>query len=251
MIAVVTGAASGIGRATAELLLSQDHDVYGVDIDENALATLPPSVVALPLDVSQATAWAAAADRIRERSGRVDWLVNAAALLRIEDMFESAESDWLRMFSVNLLGPLHAIRALVPLMAGGGAIVNVASVAAAGARPTQPHYAASKAALASLTRSAAVALIRQGIRVNAVSPGMVDTPIWERVTNLAGAKSLDEFKRDRGFAVPIGRLARPQELAAVIVFLLSEGASYVVGQTINVCGGLTITDAMTVIPPAP
>jgi NAD(P)-dependent dehydrogenase (short-subunit alcohol dehydrogenase family) len=181
--------------------------------------------------------------RTGEALGRLDVLVNNAGLIRPTPFGEVTEQDWDETFAVNARGLFFCMQAAAPLMArhGGGVIVNLASIAGRHAPTLSPPYAASKAAVISLTHQAARALAGQGVRVNAICPGIVNTEFNWRLDELIGVKrqglAQGEFLRQRAAAVPLGRLAEPDDVAAVVVFLASPAGSYITGQTLTVDGG--------------
>jgi NAD(P)-dependent dehydrogenase (short-subunit alcohol dehydrogenase family) len=153
------------------------------------------------------------------------------------------ERDWDETFAVNARGLFFCMQAVAPLMIrqGGGAIVNVSSIAGRGSGSLSPPYAASKTAVLSLTQQAARALARHGVRVNAVCPGIVNTEFNRRLDELLGVRQQGlapgQFLEQRAASVPLGRLAEPEEIARVIVFLASPAAGYVTGQAVTVDGG--------------
>lgn len=219
---VVTGGQSGIGEATCELLRSEGYNVVSADVASGA---------DVHLDVTDEEGW----DRTFDQIGPVDRLVNCAGIRTIAPIPELSKNDFVRVLDVNLVGPFLGTRALARRLVGeqrGGAVVNVASEFGLSAPvPNQSNYAASKGGLVLLTKAAAVELGPAGIRVNAVAPGAVDTPLLRpRLQD----ESLAAFVAGR---VPIGRIAQPQEVAEVIAFLLSDKASYVNGAIVPVDGG--------------
>jgi NAD(P)-dependent dehydrogenase (short-subunit alcohol dehydrogenase family) len=238
--AVVTGAASGIGRATALLLLERGEGVVAADRDEAGLAVVADAgAESVVCDVTDP------ADRARlvDAAGPAcDHLVNAAGIIRLVALDAVSEDDWERVMAVNAKALFFLCQALAPRLRTGGAIVNVASGAGkTGSTHEAAVYGASKAAALSVTRSFAHAYARRRLRVNAVCPGLVDTPMNDAVIDgIAPLRGLepDEYGRVRLGAVPLGRLADPREVAEVIAFLLSDASSYMTGQSVNVTGGM-------------
>jgi NAD(P)-dependent dehydrogenase (short-subunit alcohol dehydrogenase family) len=238
-VAVVTGGSSGIGRATALALVDEGAHVVAVGRDEAKLAAVRAEVsdparldvavadVSVPAQARQIIATAA------ERLGGVDVLVNNAGIDYFEGIFDITEETWDQTLATNLTGPFWASREAARLMvdSGGGAIVNVASTCAIVAESPLAAYNASKAGLVLLTQSFAHELGHLGVRCNAVAPGLTDTPM------LKDDLKSDEFMRAYRRLIPLGRAAAPEEQARVILFLASDDASYVNGETIVVDGG--------------
>ena len=218
---LVTGGASGIGAATCRLLGDAGWDVVAADI------TLSGEVVAM--DVTDEAAW----DRVLDELGPLGGLVNCAGIRTRGAIVDTELGDFERHLRVNVVGTWLGIRGFLRRHQPGtaGAIVNVSSVNAEIAVPDQAHYVASKGAVSALTRAAAVEAAPLGVRVNAVAPGPVRTPMTaERLGNPEQAAWLDA-------RVPMGRVAEPAEIAEVISFLLSEKASYVTGEVLFTDGG--------------
>ncbi|MEN0073357.1 MAG: SDR family oxidoreductase [Paracraurococcus sp.] len=237
-VALVTGAARGIGLATARRFLAEGWRVALLDIDasglEAAVAGLgaEAAALALPCDVAEPEAVFAAVRRAAAQFGRLDALVNNAGTAVFKPLLETTPEEWGRVLAVNLTGPFLTTQAAAPLMAegGGGAVVNVTSISGLRASTLRVAYGTSKAALAHLTRQQAVELAALGIRVNAVAPGPVETA-------MAKAVHTPEIRRDYHDAIPLARYGLEEELAEVIVFLCGERASYLTGQEIAVDGG--------------
>lgn len=229
-VALVTGAASGIGRAAADLLAEQGVRIWRADIgpaDEQG---------AVQLDVTSDRDWTHAIGQVLETDGVLDILVNAAGISMAggpAGIADAAIDDWRRIFAVNvegtLLGCQHAIRAMG---ARGGVIVNISSTTACAPTPTLGAYGASKAAVLQMTKSVAAHCALQGlpIRCNAVMPGMTETPLIGGMPDAAREKWLAQ--------IPAGRFATPEEIAEIILFLAGNGASYVNATGVPVDGGL-------------
>jgi len=242
---IVTGAAHGLGAAIARAFAAQGAHVALADIDLRAAEALAGSIdghggtaLAIRLDVADADGWQEVAQSLTERWGRIDILVNNAAvaspLVRVEDR---APSEWDRIMAINAKGPFLGTRALVPIMRanGGGTIVNLSSVAGLGqSQIMDPAYACSKAALTMLTKVTAAQHAADGIRCNSVHPGPIDS-------DLARSAYADEeaFAR-RLLRVPSGRLAQMDEVVAAVLFLASDESSYVTGAALPVDGGALI-----------
>lgn len=238
--AVVTGAASGIGRATALLLLDRGVSVVAADRDEAGLESMARAgAETVVCDLSDAGGRA----RLVAAAGEhCDHLVNAAGTIRLTPLDRVVEDDWEAVMGVNAKALFFLCQAFVPLLEPHGSVVNVASGAGkTGSTHEAAVYGASKAAVLSITRSFAHAYAARGIRVNAVCPGLIDTPMNDVVIGgIAPLRDLapEDYARARLAAVPLGRLAEPREVAEVIAFLLSDAASYMTGQSVNVTGGM-------------
>jgi 3-oxoacyl-[acyl-carrier protein] reductase len=234
-VAIVTGAGRGLGAAIACRLHADGSAVLLCDVDvpavERLAVELGGGAAAARLDVRDEEHWHEALES-GAALGDVHALVNCAARTEVRDLFAISTADWDDVLAVNLRGPFLGIRAVGPVLKarGAGRIVNVASDSAFHGRGvTGAHYASSKAGLITLTRRAAAALAADGVTVNAVAPGTVD---GETVRELAG-DSIEELAA----GVPVGRLARPDEIAAAVAWLVTDDASYVTGTTLVVDGG--------------
>ena len=237
-VALVTGAARGIGLATARRFLAEGWRVALLDIEgellKGAVAGIadPGNTLALTCDVSDAAGVAAAIDAIGKRFGRLDALVNNAGIADFTPIMETSDADWSRVMEVNLTGPFLCTKAAVPVMReqGGGAIVNITSISGLRASTLRSAYGTSKAGLAHLTKQLAVELAAVGIRVNAVAPGPVETA-------MAKAVHTPEIRADYHDAIPLNRYGLEEELAEAIFFLCSDRSSYITGQILAVDGG--------------
>jgi NAD(P)-dependent dehydrogenase (short-subunit alcohol dehydrogenase family) len=255
-VAVVTGAASGIGRATAELLAREgarvavvDRNAQGAEETVMTIRSTGSEAVAWACDVADGTQVHDAAARIEGHFGRVDVLANVAGVgdvAGIEGLEAIDDARWSLTLAVNLTGPFYLCRAFLPGMArrGAGAVVNVSSLAGRSKSANGgPAYSASKAGLLGLTRHLAFDYGPRGIRVNAICPGGVDTPMI-RAGGVRRARSPEEAEARAariaayGYFMPIKRLSRPDEQAAAIAFLASDDASYINGVALDVNGGL-------------
>lgn len=233
--AIVTGAASGIGLATAIRLASEGASVTIVDLNaekahaaaEQARSAGAPNAIAVECNVAEESEVKAAVAKTLEKFGRLDIVVNNAGLMVFKPLAEHTADDWLRVFNVDLLGAFFFTREAFAVMKKGGAIVNVSSIHAIETTPNVASYAAAKAALVSLTRSAAIEGKPLGIRVNAILPGAIDTPmLWENPNVKAGLETINTAD-----------VGKPEDVAAVIAHLASDDAAFVQGAGLRVDGG--------------
>jgi meso-butanediol dehydrogenase/(S,S)-butanediol dehydrogenase/diacetyl reductase len=237
-VAIVTGGASGIGAATARALAAEGARVVVADVDRERGARVAAEAGAVfeAVDVADARALSALVARTAETLGRLDLLVSNAFAARVGALERFELEDWSHTLDVTLTPVFAGLKAVVPLMRarGGGAVVNVASISGLAGDRGMVAYNVAKAGVINLTRTAALELATAGIRVNAVCPGLIDTPALARA--LRGSPEREGTARA---AVPLGRLGRPEEVARAILFLASDDASYVTGTTLVVDGGLT------------
>jgi NAD(P)-dependent dehydrogenase (short-subunit alcohol dehydrogenase family) len=245
--AIVTGGARGIGEAIVRAYAAEGAHVAIADVEidrARALAAeLGGKAMALALDVRDHTSIDAAVREVVATLGGVDILVNNAGIFNMGPLSEITEADFDRQFGVNVRGLLFMTKAVAAEMerqGRGGKIINLSSQAGRRGEPYIAVYCASKAAVISLTQSLGLELIKKGIYVNAIAPGVVDTPMWDHVDSLFAKyekRPIGEKKRLVGEAVPLGRMGAPDDYRGPAVFLASSESDYVVAQTLNVDGG--------------
>lgn len=225
-VVVVTGAANGQGAAEVDLLARCGAHVVALDIAEPEGA-LPDGVWFMQGDVADPEQWRALAKSLKDKFGRVDGLVNNAAIATPKPLLTTPMADYHRVMAINVTAPLLSMKAITPLMRRGSAIVNIGSVASMGANPGP--YTVSKWGIRGLTRVAGLEYGKRGIRVNLVNPGLIDTKI------VAG---MNESKRAAAIALTtLGRIGKPHDVASIVVFMLSDEAAYISGAEITVDGG--------------
>lgn len=249
-VVLITGAASGIGKATAELAASRGAWCFLSDIDPDGAESAAGEIRAsggkansFPCDVTSRGQIQDLVDHVVNKAGRIDGLVNNAGVIRMEKIFDITPESWNRVFDVNVTGVFFVLQAVAKAMVDlklPGRIVNMASETGWRGSELSAPYCASKTAVISITRSAALSLVRHGILVNAVAPGLIQTAMWDNIDQQltsSGYFQAGEIKRVGIAGTPIGRPAEPLEVAFCVCFLLSEDARYVVGHTLDVNGG--------------
>lgn len=247
-VAIVTGGGGGIGGAIAAAYGKEGARIVLADADmaaaEAAALSIGASAFAQPFDCTDQASIDALLASTVDRVGGIDILVNAAAIFTANPVEELSREEWRRIAAVNIEGTLFTLQAAARHMIArgrGGKIINLASMAGRRGGPFTIAYSASKAAVISITQSAALRLIAHRINVNAIAPGEVDTPMWEAVdreyVRLKGERH-GETRLAAEAAVPIGRFAQPADLVGMAVFLASAESDYVVGQTFGVDGGV-------------
>lgn len=246
-VAIVTGGAGGIGRAICERYSEEGAKIVVADLNHTQatrVATeLRPGSISVELDVTSESSIGEMVNTVAATYGAVDILVNNAGLFDMSPILETTRESFDRIFAVNVKGLLFTLQAVARLMVQegrAGKIINLASEAGRRGESMIAAYCASKAAVISITQSAGLELIKKHIHVNAISPGAVDTPMWETVDALFARyenRLINEKKLIVGEAVPFGRMGVPTDYAGAAVFLASTDSDYIVGQTLNVDGG--------------
>jgi len=251
-IAIVTGAGRGIGRATALELARLGADIVIAEVDQagakrtaEEVGALGRRAVATSTDVTSRADLRAMVDRATAEFGRIDILVNNAGIYRAAATVDVTEEHWDAIMNINAKAVFFASQAVIPTMAAqkSGSIVSLASMAGKIGSKTNLPYNASKAAVVSMTKSLALAHAGEGIRVNCVCPGFVETDMWAQVSKEQGAllgMSAEEFTRHRAAQVPLGRMEKPEDVAHVIAFLAGPRSGYMTGQALSVDGGLVM-----------
>jgi len=244
-VALVTAAGQGIGRAIAESFAAEGASVIATDVDESKLDGIT-STKRLKLDVRSTAAVDALAKQVAAEFGALDVLVNCAGYVHHGSVLDCSEQDWDFSFDLNVKSMHRTIRAFLPAMLekNAGSIVNISSaVSSIRGVPDRYVYGATKAAVIGLTKAVAADFIRRGIRANAICPGTIESPSLEgriRERSQTTGKSVAEVERAFVERQPMGRLGRPEEVAALAVFLASDEASYISGQAHLVDGGMAL-----------
>jgi galactitol 2-dehydrogenase len=246
-IALITGAAQGIGYGFAKAYISEGAQVVIADINETAAKAaseeLGQAASYVVIDVADQLSIEGAVCQVEEQLGRIDILINNAAIFDLASITDITRESYDRLFSINVAGTLFTMQCVAKGMirrGQGGKIINMASQAGRRGEALVGVYCATKAAVISLTQSAGLNLIKHGINVNAIAPGVVDGDHWDGVDAkfaAAEGRPLGEKKKLVGAAVPIGRMATAADLSGMAVFLASKDADYIVAQTYNVDGG--------------
>lgn len=239
-ISVVTGAAQGIGKAIALKMLEEGAVVYGCDIAEGSMENMAKEFSnfhPLYFDVTDANAVKASMMQIKKEQGRIDVLVNNAGVVFNKKIGMILREETELMFRVNVIAVIELTQLVSRIMArsGGGSIINIASVTAVLGSAGQSAYSATKGAIISFTKSAAKELASQGVRVNAVAPGIIKTELFEKLYETSGEKIDNRIDR-----IALGRLGQPRDVANAVAFLASDNASYISGQILGVDGCASI-----------
>ncbi len=243
-VAIVTGGASGIGKACVELLAAEGAKVAIADLNEEAAKQVAEAItaaggqgLAVKVDVGNVASVRAMVDAVVAAYGTVDILINNAGWDKIGPFINTDEAFWDKIFSINLKGQLAAAHAVLPhmLAKGYGKIVNVASDAGRNGSLGETPYASAKGGVIAFTKSLAREVTRKGVNVNCICPGLTDTALLASVT-----EGNDKLIAGIVKAIPVGRVGRADEVAKAMLFMASDDASYITGQTLSVSGGLTM-----------
>lgn len=244
-VALVAGGASGIGRATCLLLAARAARVAVADVNAEGAQRLAEEIrredreaLGVGMDVTDRASVVRGVQEVLDAWGRVDMLVNAAGWDRIVPFLESTEDLWDRILAINFRGVLNTCHVVLPHMAqrGGGVVVNIASDAGRVGSSGEAVYSGAKGAVIAFSKALAREVARYNIRVNVVAPGITDTPLLQQIIQAGNEKLIDAIVR----STPLRRMARPEEVAEAVVFLASDRASFITGQTLSVSGGLTM-----------
>jgi 2-hydroxycyclohexanecarboxyl-CoA dehydrogenase len=240
-VAIVTGAGRGIGRGIVEKLTAEGAWVVVSDIDENSARETARAIggqsMGLRVDVTSKESIEAMVKEVMDRFGRLDVLVNNAGWDKVGPFLKSDESDWDKIIAINLYGMLHCCKAVLPVMVnqGYGKVVNIGSDAGRVGSSGEAVYSATKGGVIAFTKTLAREMARYKINVNCVCPGPADTPLFAEL-----GQDQPRLREALQKAIPWGRLARPEDIAKAVAFLVSDEAEFITGQTLSVSGGLTM-----------
>jgi NAD(P)-dependent dehydrogenase (short-subunit alcohol dehydrogenase family) len=250
--AIITGAGRGIGKATALMFAREGADVLVPDLDRTGseaaakeILALGRKGVAMQMDVTRIADIQRMVETAVREFGKIDILVNNAGITLIRNPLELSEADWDRTLNLNLKAVFFCSQAVARHMVArkSGVILNASSISGRTGKPLLADYCASKFGVIGITQSLAMALAKHGIRVNAVAPGIVDTDMWvsiDREWSALEGKPPGAVKQSRVANIPLGRIETAEDVAKLYTFLASDDASYITGQTYNVCGGLQL-----------
>jgi len=243
-VCIVTGAGSGIGRATAELFARHGASVVVVDVNADAAEAVAQAIgasaIGLRADVSSASEVESMVSATVERFGKIDVLVNNAGFGMTGNVVTIQEADWDRIMAVNVKGIFLCSKYVIPVMAknGGGSIVNTTSYTAVSAIADRTAYVASKGAISSLTRAMALDHAKDGVRVNAVAPGTIDSPYFTKI--FAQSDDPEKLRSDFNARAAMNRMGLPEEIAEAMLFLASDRSRFATGSVLTVDGGSSI-----------
>lgn len=248
-VAVVTGGGSGIGRGCSLRLAAEgaavavlDYNVSGAEATADQIRSAGGRAMALELDVTRVESIEPTLSQVSSQWGSLQILVSCAGVISVCPFDQLTVAEWDRVLNTNLRGTFFVMQAASRLMPadGTGRIITISSTSSVAGRPTMAHYAASKAAVDSITKSAAMALAGRRITVNAIRPGLVHTPMWDQIDEQRArmeGKPKGAVLQETAAAVPLGREASPADIAGLAAFLASDDASYMTGETILIDGG--------------
>jgi len=247
-VAIVTGGAGAIGSVICRVLAERGDRIICADLKEStfnrAFAEAPANIEFAELDVTEQASWESICARVEDSGERIASLTNAAAWLAMGPIDRLDHDAWRRCFDVTLHGAALGIHTVGQHMVanGSGAIVNIASVVAHSGAPMNAGYATAKAGLLGLTRTAAARLGRKGVTVNSISPGWVESPAVQGLfqAQARGGRSAEQAREAFIAAIPLQRLARPEDIAQTVAFLTSDAAAYITGIELTVDGGLSV-----------
>lgn len=235
-VAIVTGGASGIGEGIVEVFQSEGAVVIAADINDEAIQRMSEkeNVHGMRLDVSSEESWVKFAEDVKEKFGRIDILVNNAGIASEKFYTDIDKEDWDLMLSINGFGPFAGMKHIAPIMAeqGKGSIVNISSYTAQVGQGFN-HYSASKGAVRALSKAAATTFGNQGVRVNAIFPGIIETPMTQALS------TSQDLLKQLIQVTPLQRLGLPEDIANAVLFLASDEASYITGAELVIDGGFS------------
>ena len=250
-IALITGAGSGLGQATAQLFAQEGAQVLVADISQRRAEAVAAEIsqtamsetnarraIGLQADVTRSQSVHALIEQAKSQLGPINIIVNNAGIAQIKNLLDISPEEWQRMIDVHMKGTFLCTRAVIGDMiaAKWGRVINTASVAGMTGGPQNAHYAAAKAAIIGFTRSLALEYARSGITVNAVAPGLIETPMVKQGTGPAAEKVVDFFIR----RIPMRQMGKPEDIAAAHLYLASDDAAYVTGQVLSPNGGYLV-----------
>jgi NAD(P)-dependent dehydrogenase (short-subunit alcohol dehydrogenase family) len=249
-VVIVTGGAKGIGEGCVQKFVDANATVISLDLDESSLknqalkySNLGTKFSSHLVDVSNEAQVKDAISKVQDTYGRIDGLINCAGIQTYGSVVDTTEETWDRTFNVNVKSMFLTAKHAAPMMIAqkSGSIVNISSVQSLMSQKTVVAYAASKGAINSLTRASAIDLAIDNVRVNAILPGSVDTPMLRTSADMhRGEKSVEEVLSDWGAGHPLGRIAKSSEIGDLAVFLVSNESAFITGQSIAIDGGLSI-----------